>query len=464
MEEYVNYGIITLLPPLIIIVFAILTKRTFEALVLGGVAAFVITAGTGFFGSYMDAIYGVMTDSGTVWIILACGLFGSLIAILERSGGAVGFSKVVARYANTPKKTLMASFILGILIFVDDYLNVLAIGSSMKPLADKQKVPREMMAYVIASTGASDCTIIPFSTWVVFYAGLFVAIPELAPYGATGTGMEMYYHMIPTIFYGWTCLIVVPLVILGVIPKLGAMKKAYIRTETTGMVYSTESVKYNVDELDCDFENAPSGNLWYFVAPILLLIGITIYTQDLVYGVLGGILLAMIMVMVTRKMKFGEVSDSIFVGFGSMIQMLAIIVAALTVKTAMDQIALPQYIIDLVLPFLSPALFPAITFIIVATLAFVTGSNWGIPAVCVPILMPLALAGDANIILTASAIVSGGVFGSHACFYSDCTVLTSRATRIEVMEHNLTQLPYAIISAVFAIALFLVFGIFNWSF
>ncbi len=461
MTDYVNYGLITLLPPLLVIVFAILTKRTFEALILGGVAGYIITTGWGFFPAYMDAIYGTMTDSGTVWIILACGLFGSLIAILEKSGGAIGFSKFIAKFANTPKKTLMASFIMGVLIFVDDYLNVLAIGSSMKPLADEQKVPREMMAYVIASTGASDCTVIPFSTWVVFYAGLFAAIPELASYGATGTGMGMYYHMIPTIFYGWTCLLVVPLVILGVIPLVGPMKKAYERVAKTGMVYSPESEKYNKAGKE---EEIAAGSLWFFLAPILLLVAITIIYADLLYGVIGGIILSMIMVISTRKMKFAEVSDSIFVGFGNMIQMLAIIVAALTIKTSMDQISLPQYIIDAVLPFMTPSLFPMLSFIIVAGLAFITGSNWGIPAVCVPILMPLALAGDANIILTASAIVSGGVFGSHACFYSDCTVLTSTATKIEVMEHNLTQLPYALMSAALAILLFLVFGIMNWSF
>jgi len=460
MEEYINYGIITLLPPIIVIAFAVVTKRTFEALILGGIAGYVITTGMGFFTGYMDAIYGTLTDSGTVWIILTCGLFGSLIAILEKSGGAIGFSKFIAKYANTPKKTLMASFIMGILIFVDDYLNVLAIGSSMKPLADEQKIPREMMAYVIASTGASDCTVIPFSTWVVFYAGLFAAIPELASYGAVGTGMDMYYHMIPTIFYGWTCLIVVPLVIIGIIPMFGPMKKAYERVAKTGMVYSPDSAKYNKNN---NSEIIEGGSLWFFLAPILLLVAITIYYNDLLYGVIGGIVLSMIMVMSKRKMKFAEVSDAIFTGFGGMTQMLAIIVAALTIKTSMDQLNLPQYIIEAVLPFMSPALFPAISFILVAGLAFITGSNWGIPAVCVPILMPLALAGDANIILTASAIVSGGVFGSHACFYSDCTVLTSQATKIEVMEHNMTQIPFALISAIVAIILFLICGIMNLS-
>lgn len=461
MEEFTNYGLVTLLPPIVVILFAVITKRTFEALILGGIIGYIITTGMGFVPGYLDAVFQVLTDYDSVWLILVCGLFGSLIALLEKSNGTIGFSKFIAKYASTPKKTLMASYIMGILIFVDDYLNVLAIGSSMKRLSDEQKVPREMLAYVVASTGASDCTVIPFSTWVVFYAGLFAAIPELAPYGATGKGMDMYFHMIPTIFYGWTCLLVVPLVILGVIPLLGAMKKAYGRVETTGMVYSTDSAKYNLEASD---DNPESGNLWFFVAPILLLIAVTIAMNDLLYGVLSGIVLSMIMILGSRKLKFAEVSDAILTGLGGMIPMLAIIVAALAIKISMDQLNLPQYVIEAVLPFMQPSLFPAITFILVAGLAFITGSNWGIPAVCVPILMPLALAGDANIILTASAIVSGGVFGSHACFYSDCTVLTSAATKIEVMEHNLTQLPYALISAALAIILFLLFGIMDWSF
>lgn len=460
MEEYINYGIITLLPPIIVIAFAVITKRTFEALILGGVAAYIITTGLGFFPAYIDAVFQVLTNYDSVWLILVCGLFGSLIALLEKSKGTIGFSKFIAKYADSPKKTLMASYIMGILIFVDDYLNVLAIGSSMKRLSDEQKVPREMLAYIVASTGASDCTVIPFSTWVVFYAGLFAAIPELAAYGAIDTGMGMYYHMIPTIFYGWTCLLVVPLVILGVIPIFGPMKKAYDRVATTGMVYSLDSAKYNEDKE----EDVEGGNLWFFAAPILLLIAVTINQNDLLYGVLAGIGLSMAMILIGRKLKFVEVSDAILTGLGNMIPMLAIIVAALAIKISMDQINLPNYIIEAVLPYMQPALFPALTFILVAGLAFITGSNWGIPAVCVPILMPLALAGDANIILTASAIVSGGVFGSHACFYSDCTVLTSAATKIEVMEHNLTQIPYALISAVLAIILFAVFGIMNWSF
>lgn len=460
MEDYINYGIITLLPPIIIITFAVITRKTFEALLIGGVVAYVITAGAGFLPAYVDAIFGTMADN--VWMILVIGLFGSLISLLERSGGAIGFSKFIAKFANTPKKTLMASYLMGIAIFVDDYLNVLAIGTAMLPLADKQKVPREMMAYVIASTGASDCTVIPVSTWVVFYAGIFATMPELASYGAAGTGMEMYYHMVPTIFYGWTCLIVVPLVISGVIPIFGPMRKAYQRVAATGMVYSTESAKYN--DTDQKEEDLKGGNLWFFVAPILLLVAVTLIVEDLLYGLIAGILLIFIMVMITRKISFSEVSDAVFTGFGSMTQMIFITVAALTVKTAFDQLNLPNYVIEAVLPFMSPLLFPAITFILVAGLAFITGSCWGIPAVCAPILMPLALVGGANVILTASAIVSGGVFGSHACFYSDCTVLTSRATKIEVMEHNLTQIPYALISAALAIILYLIFGILNISF
>jgi Na+/H+ antiporter NhaC len=461
MGDYVNYGLITLLPPLFIVVFAIITKLTFEALALGGLICYMISDRASFFTTYVDqAIFGVLTDYDSMWIIMIIGLFGSLIALMERTKGTIGFAKWLEKYANTPKKTLMYSFFLGLAIFVDDYLNTLAVATSMLRVADKQKIPREMMAYVIASTGASDCTVIPFSTWVVYYAGLFAAIPELAPWGATGNGLSFYYHMVPTIFYGWTCLLVVPLVVFGVIPIFGPMKKAYNRVATTGMVYSTDSAKYNKTAEDDDGEHS---SLWLFVAPIILMVLITIVLGDMLFGVLGGVGLLILMIIITRKMTLREISDTVMTGFGNMTQMNAIILAALAVKISMANINLPNYIIEAALPYMKPSIFPLLSFIIVATIAWFTGSNWGIPAVTVPILMPLAVAGGANVILTASAIVSGGVFSSHACFYSDCTVLTSAATRIEVMEHNLTQIPYALISAAIAILLFGVCGVFDIS-
>lgn len=447
-----NYGIITLLPPLFVIVFALFTRKTFESLILGAILGFVIAYKTAFFGPFMDAIYAVLMDGDTVWVILTCGLFGSLIALLEKSKGSFGFSKLMQKHADSPKKSLIASWILGIIIFVDDYLNVLTIGSSMRSVTDKNKVPREMLAYVIDSTGAPICVLIPFSTWVIFFSGVFADQAELA---FLGSGSEIYYHLLPYIFYGWTAAIVVPLVILGIIPTFGPMKKAYERVNSTGMVYSQESAKYNTSDAKDDTEN---GKLINFILPIIILILITFWQGDLLLGVIGGIITGVFLYLPTKAMSFDDFSNALLRGFADMIPMLAIIVAAFTIKLSMEEINLPNYIINAVLPYMKPAIFPALTFILVSMLSFITGSNWGIPAVTVPIIAPLAIAAGANPYLTLAAIISGGTFGSHACFYSDCTVLTSSAARIENLEHAFTQFPFALISAAIAVILYLIFG------
>lgn len=447
-----NYGIITLLPPLFVITFALLTRKTFESLILGTILGFIIAYKTAFFTPFMDALYTVLMDGDTVWVILTCGLFGSLIALLEKSKGSFGFSKLMQKHANSPKKSLIASWLLGIIIFVDDYLNVLTIGSSMRSVTDKKKVPREMLAYVIDSTGAPVCVLIPFSTWVIFFAGVFGDQAELS---FLGTGTEIYYHSLPYIFYGWTALLVVPLVILGIIPTFGPMKKAYDRVALTGMVYSSASAKYNTGDIEDDSEK---GKLINFVLPIAILIFVTFWQGDLLIGVIAGIVTGVVLYLPTKAMTFDDFSNALLRGFADMIPMLAIIVGAFTIKLSMEAINLPNYIINAVLPYMNPSIFPALTFVLVSLLSFITGSNWGIPAVTVPIIAPLAVAAGANPYLTLAAIVSGGTFGSHACFYSDCTVLTSSAARIENLEHAFTQFPFALLSAIVAIILYLIFG------
>ncbi len=466
-----NYGLISLLPAIFVILFALYTKKTFEALILGSIFTFVIVNKGGFFNPWLDSLYEVMMDGDTVWVILTCGLFGSLIALLEKSRGSFGFSKLMLKYSNTQKKSLLATWILGIIIFVDDYLNVLTIGSSMRTVTDKHKIPREMLAYVIDSTGAPVCVLIPFSTWVIFFASVFAKQPELQH---LGSGLSMYYHSLPYIFYGWTAVIVVPLVILGVIPIIGPMKKAYKRVSEGGNTYSEKSAEYNTEIKSDNYSNQQDisemrdkidiaesdmdGKLVNFTLPILLLVIITVWTGDLLIGVLASIAVGIVLYLPFKVMTFDDYSKCILGGFANMIPMLAIIIGAFTFQRAASAIGMADYVVETVQPLMSPQLFPAITFVVVSMLSFITGSNWGVPAVTVPIIAPLAIAVGANPYLALAAIVSGGTFGSHACFYSDCTVLTSMSARIDNMEHALTQFPYALISAGMATVLYLIFG------
>lgn len=456
-----NFGILTLIPPIVIIIFALVTKRTFEALLIGAVIGFFMTDKWGVLGATLDGFS--TTAAENIWMVLVFGLLGGYTFLLQRSKGSYGFGRFVRKFANSEKKTLIIGWILGIIVFMDDYLNILTVSTSLRETCDRQKTPREMLAYVIDSTGAPVCVLIPLSTWAVFYAGVVGDEAGMASYGS---GMDIYISSIPFILYGWMAVIVVPLVILGVIPKMFGMKKAYKRVQETGRVYSEQSDKYNqgITEFDKLMEEKgisdedEKGHILYFIIPLAVVIAVTLYTDDLLIGLAAALVVMAIMYLPTKAVPFGEFCEAFASGFASMVPMMFITIGALTVKLSMDGIGLPEFVINAVLPYMNGALFPAITFIVVAGLSFVTGSNWGIPALTVPILIPLALAGGANPLVVFGAIISGGTFGSHACFYSDATVLTSQTCGIENLEHAFTQFPYAITSAILAIIGFIICG------
>lgn len=456
-----SYGLLTLLPPVVIILFALVTKRTFEALLTGAVIGFFMTDGHRVLQATLDGFS--TTAAENTWMILVFGLLGGYTFLLSRAKGSYGFGKFVRRFADSEKKTLIVGWILGIIVFMDDYLNILTVSTSLRETCDKHKTPREMLAYVIDSTGAPVCVLVPLSTWAIFYAGVVGSESGMETFGS---GMEIYIASMPFIFYGWAAVIVVPLVILRVIPLVFGMKKAYLRAETTGRVYSEESDKYNqgitafdrlLEEKGAGPEN-DSGNVLYFIIPLAVVIFVTIYTEDLLIGLAAALVVMMVLYLPTKVVSFGTFCETFAEGFASMVPMMFITIGALTVKLSMDGIRLPEYVINAVLPYMNGAVFPAITFVIVAGLSFITGSNWGIPALTVPILIPLALHGGVNPLPVFGAIVSGGTFGSHACFYSDATVLTSQSCGIENLEHAFTQFPYALISAVLALIGFLICG------
>ena len=456
-----NFGILTLLPPLVIIVFALVTKRTFEALLLGAVIGFFMTDTWNVIGATLDGF--MSTCAENIWMILVFGLLGGFTFLLQRSKGALGFGKFIRKFAKSEKSTLILGWILGIIVFMDDYLNILTISASLRETCDKYKSPREMLAYVIDSTGAPVGVLIPLSTWAVFYAGV---VGEEAGMVSYGSGMDIYIQSLPFILYGWVAVIVVPLVIFRIIPMFGPMKKAYERVATTGRVYSEQSDKYNkgITEFDKLMESekmdddGKKGNIWFFLVPLAVVIFLCIYTGDLLTGLAFGIIVMLIMYLPTKALSFSEFCEGFASGFASMVPMMFITMGALTVQVSMDGIGLADFVIDAVLPFMNASLFPAITFLVVAGLSFITGSNWGIPALTIPILIPLALAGGANPLIAFGAIVSGGTFGSHACFYSDATVLTSQCCGIENMEHALTQIPFAAVAAGLTTIGFLICG------
>ncbi len=451
-----TYGLISIIPALVVIITALLSKRVFEPMLLGAVTGFIILNQAGFVGGFVDATYVVLADPTTGWVILVTSLFGAFVALAERAGGALGFGDLAARYVKTGKSSLIATWILGIIVFIDDYLNALAVGSAMRNVTDKYNIPREMLAYTVNTTAAPVCVLNPFSTWAVFMIGLI----ELQGITKNGTAIGAYIASIPFMIYAIIALLMVPLVIMGVIPKIGKMKKAFVRAQN-GQVFpeGSEAGKDALDEAAAARLEQIQPKVMNFLIPIIVLVVVAIVSgNDLVKGVMAGIATCGVMYLSTKTMTFGEFMDTFFQGIKDMVFLIVMILTTFVFMQANDGLGFTQYVIDSVKPLMNGNMLPAISFATLAILAFTTGSFWGLAAISMPIIIPLAQHFDVNIYLALGAIISGSIFGSHACFYSDAMLLSSTSAQIKPMDQAIAVLPYAILGGAASFIVFMILG------
>ncbi len=442
-----DYGAISLIPVVVVLTVAIVTHRTIAAVSAGAIVAFLIADGTGFIGSLSEALLTVMQDENTGWVILVCALYGSFIALLVRAGGARAFGELVTRRVSSKRGSLLWTWVLGLVIFLDDYLNALTVSSSMKKVTDSFRTSREMLAYVVDSTAAPTCLIVPISTWAVYFAGLL----EKNGVAPEGQGIDLFIQSIPYMFYPFIAVLIVPLVIMGVIPLLGTMKTAELRAETTGEVVPPgTSMDIEMQEPYHAGDGSGAGVSLFFV-PIAALILFTILSEiDLLVGVIAGILVTMVQYLVTRTLTFYEMCDTMLEGLKTMVPVLCILVAVFTFIEANNALGFTEYVIRTVSPYMTAKMFPALVFVTMAFVSFTTGSNWGVFAIAFPVVFPLAQELGVSIPLMAGALLSASGFGSQACFYSDSTVLAAQGAGCPSFEHALSQLPYALIGAALA--------------
>ncbi|MGB0895282.1 MAG: Na+/H+ antiporter NhaC family protein [Parashewanella sp.] len=442
----------SLIPPCIVLILAIWLRMPILALIVGAISGLIILTPNPetILTNFADISLSVMQDETIGWLVLVCGSFGALIALLVRTGGASAFGRNALKLAKGPKSSLFMAFVLGVVIFIDDYLNALTVGESMKRVTDKFKVSREMLAYVVDSTAAPICVLVPLSTWAVFFGGLLVdnGVAE------TGQGIAVYASAIPYMLYAWLSVAVVLLVILGVFPVFGPMKKAElmakqgksIEIDNTVDVHTSDD--YAVKAIEDEFRQAKKGQLHNFLVPIGLLVGFTVYFDiDVWKGLLATLCITLPYYGVQKLMSLPEMLEQMFDGFKSMLPAIGTVIAAFIFKEVCDQLLLPQFVIDSLSPYMTAKLLPAVVFLSMAILAFATGSSWGIFAVSIPIVMPLAYSLNADIPLVIGALLSASSFGSQACFYSDSTVLASQGAGCNLISHAVTQLPYVLIAA-----------------
>ena len=433
------------------LLLALLTRRTFESLIGGTLVGCVLTSGFGFFSTFTDSMLAVMKDETVGWITLVVGLFGSLIALLVRCGGTLAFGEKVEALVRGRKGALFATWFMGLVIFLDDYLSALAVGASMQRVTDRFRVSREMLAYVANATATPVCVLVPLSTWAFYVAGLLEGVGAAPP----GEGLALYRSVIPYVVYGWVAVLVVPLVAAGLLPLFGPMRKAEVRARD-GELAPPDSP---ASDAAFGIDKAPANpRLSNFVVPVVALIGFSWYLNDALKGVMVAVALTIVLLLSQRILSFKEISESFFLGFQSMVYPLGIVVGSFGLRNVNEDLGLTQFVIESVQPIMSGALLPAVTFVTLSLIAFATGSFWGVYAVSLPIVVPLAQSMGVSLPLSIGAVVSAGAFGSNACFYGDTTVLSAQASGCNLFAHAWTLVPYSVLAAAVSTAVYVALG------
>lgn len=455
METASSWGIACLLPTALVFALAIWTRRPIESLLSGSLAGLIMLDGGSFVFALADTSLTVLTDEDVAWVILVCGLMGSLIGLLMRTGASGAFTAFIAGRVGSERRALLTTWLLGIAMFVDDYLNSLAVGAAMRDITDRYRISREKLAYVVDSTAAPISVIIPYSTWGAFFGTLLVA-NGLA---AEGEGLSTYIQSIPYMFYAWAAVAVVPLVIVGWLPSMGPMATADRRALETGVTVPPEAAHIEAANKSIVAKPGLKPHLALFVLPMVALVAATMLAgNDFLVGIyvaLGGTILT---VIALRMLNMQEAVDTVIDGFKTMLEPLTVLVAAFILKEVNDRLGLPAFVVSSLEPILTRELLPAAIFVSMGLVSFMTGSNWGVFVIVLPIVASLGQSLNADMTLLIGATLSASTFGSHACFYSDATVLTAQATGCTPLQHAVTQLPYALIAAAVATVAYLFIG------
>lgn len=448
-----TYGIISIIPVIVLIAVALITKRTFESLLVATLLAMIIGYKGAWFTAFVEQLQVITADN--VWVLLVVGLLGGLVGVLEKSKAAMGFAGLLSKFATTKKKSLIAEWALSVVLFVDDYLNIMTTATIMKRLNDSHKIHRTLTAYVIGSTSAPVVVLIPLSSWSIYYASL-IDTTGIVPDGGSATGV--YLQSVPFMFYPMFCLLILVLVILGIIPLFGPIRKYQKQAEETGDLYPTGLEAPEEAEEAAD-PNAKTGGVIDFVLPIVVLLAATIYFDiDVLTGVIVALVFTCVMYIIRKLMGIADYVDTVWEGFSTMVSVLALLVIAFMFKAACENLGMSEYIIGKVAPLMAGQVLPFVIFLVSTLMTFALANAWGVSAIMVPLVVPLAQAMDANMAVAIAAIFSGSVFGTQLCFYSDNAILISQSTNIRPLDHVTTQMPFALCAGALCSIAYLVYG------
>lgn len=453
-DDPADFGIISALPAAFLIIFIFKTKRIIEALALAVILTTIMGYKGEFFGVFNEIILNNVMDEDMAWLFIVCGLMGGIVAVVETSGGGYAFGNWVTKKAKTEKSTLLWTAVCSLLLSIDDYLSVLTTGSAMTPVNDRHRTPREMTAYIVDSTAAPACVLNPISTWAVFIGGLMVA----NGLGEPGSQVLTYAQVVPYNFYAMGALLVLFLVIIGVIPKFGPMKKAYERIHAGGPLAppGSERIDIRAGKEAAIPENPKLRN---FFVPMLVLVSATIlFGFDMQMGVVTAIGFNFIW-FVLQGMSPETYVDEVLRGLKNMLMPLFMMILAFSFADGCERIGFMDFVVDTATAHITLQYLPITIFLVFAFTEFIMGINWGMYIIALPMVVPVTLALGGDPIVMVGVVAAAGVWGSHCCFYSDATILTSAATGCDNFRHAITQIPYGFIAGILAGIGYLFLGI-----
>lgn len=446
-----EYGIISCIPIAVLIIGVLITKKMPEMIILSSIVGAALVFKGDIFNGYVGWLYGALSNESYQMLLMLLLGFGAMIKLFEKSGALLGFSNILSKFANTKKKTMIATWLMGIIMFVDDYLNVLAVSFSMKEIADRNRISREQMAYSVNAMGACVCVLIPFTSWAAFAVGTM---------GEQGLGFGDYVRSLPYMFFPIIAILVCLLVGIGVIPKVGLIKKAAKRVEEGGPLLVEEktggSSIVNMESSNDDVK--PTSPLNFIIPIVALIVVMFLFENSVVHGIIAAIIVQMILYLAQRIMTLSEFMDSLFEGISGMAALGFVICFAYILGSANDAMGFSTFVIDALTSTVPPTLLPALTFVVVGLVAFAAASFWVLIVITVPIFVPLSVSMGIDPAIVVAAIMSGVAFGSKFCFYSDAVFMTSAGTGVSNMTVIKASAPYVLGSAVLAVIAFLIVG------
>lgn len=466
-------SIYSLIPPVVAIVLALITKEVYSSLFVGILIGGVFWSGFRFEKTithvFQDGIVGVLSDSYNVGILVFLVVLGIMVCMMNKAGGSAAFGRWASKHIKTRVGAQLTTILLGVLIFIDDYFNCLTVGSVMRPVTDQHNVSRAKLSYLIDATAAPVCIIAPISSWAAAVTG-FVKGED---------GFSIFIRAIPYNFYA-ILTVVMMVTIVALKFDYGPMK-LHEKNAVKGDLYTTEDRPYATAENEME---EGKGNVIDLVLPILVLIVCCIigmiYTggffsgtgfvkafsgSDASVGLMLGSFFAFIITVifyaVRRVLSFSDSMSCVPEGFKAMVPAILILTFAWTLKAMTDSLGAAEFVANGMQKAAGGlvSLLPAIIFLVGCFLAFATGTSWGTFGILIPIVVAVfSGTNEQMMIISISACMAGAVCGDHCSPISDTTIMASAGGQCNHVNHVTTQLPYAITAAIVSCVSYVIAG------